>query len=1141
MSTLAPLVKEMQLSAEQEKSLQAEGNVAVTAGAGTGKTRTLVARYLSLLARGLTPRQVVAITFTQKAAREMRNRVREGVRLYLERAGLAADESAHWQAVYDGLDAARIGTIHSLCAEILRHHPAQAHVDPRFEMLDEGQMALLKAQAVDAALAWAVDDAEAVQLFADWNERDLRTLVSHLLIQRLDVESTRTTPGREVWAHLWEPRLASTIGGFTDDERVKTCFDELLALRRDGTLDRADAAGDALAPLLHEMLCRWETILAARQEKDWSEIALQLSPLRQALKQKGRKGNWAPAEPKTIVKELQALYDDRLAVWTAPSGQVPPLDLDVDRRLADELVPRLLRIYDRALAHYAQAKQGRPALDFDDLEDGALRLLREHPPIRAYWQGLIRALLVDEFQDTNSRQRDLLDLIAAREDKLFIVGDGKQSIYRFRGADVTVFRQTRREIGARGETFELATSYRAHRALIEGLNGLLEPVLGAQEDPQRPYVEPFAPLFPSRHEPAFGLQPPFIEFHLALGTKSQGGLDRAARALVARLIQLVEGQPAAPKAASRDGSAQGRALTYGDIAILCRATRSFAAYENALDEAGVPFLTVAGRGFYERPEVRDVLNALRALSDPTNDLALAGLLRSPACALSDMALYRLVRARDERQAPSLWALLGEPDRTFLQDDAGLGARAYALIERLHGLVGHVPVADVLKAFLDLTAYRAVLLRAGQGRGARNVAKLLSDAHASGIVGVSAFIEYVEQLRDVGTREGEAHTVATGAVQVMSVHAAKGLEFPIVVIGDAGRDSVSVNGLLIDRELGVLPPLEEKRIVEGQVQKVTPAICRLARQNAQDQEDAESDRLLYVAATRAQEMLLISGVTGPSLRGWLKRLDCALPLADCIQNGDPESTTGQQVILWANGQPIACALYSPTAGVSMRSATIAQAAPRFLPQHLPLLHTLGPEPVASDAKARELALDPPRRVWRVAPKERATRAPAWVVGKIVHNALERWLFADWRAQDRATWVEAQAKECGLTEEWRVRDAVRRVEHILTRFQATSLYNRMAAAEQRFHELPYSVLGPQGKLENGVIDALFREGSHWTLVEFKTDDIRGPAQLEKMLQNEDYVPQVAAYLAAAERLLGVRPHPVLCLLNYAGNIHMVEDRW
>ena len=201
----------------------------------------------------------------------------------------------------------------------------------------------------------------------------------------------------------------------------------------------------------------------------------------------------------------------------------------------------------------------------------------------------------------------------------------------------------------------------------------------------------------------------------------------------------------------------------------------------------------------------------------------------------------------------------------------------------------------------------------------------------------------------------------------------------------------------------------------------------------------------------------------------------------------------------------------------------------------------PEPVTSDAKARDRAPDPPRRVWRVASKRRDSRAPAWVVGKIVHTALERWLFSDRRGQDLTTWVAAQARDCGLTEERRVRDAARRVEHILTRFQATGLYGRMAAAEQRFHELPYSLLDPQGKLENGVIDALFREGSRWTLVEFKTDDIRGPDQLAEVLQKQDYVPQVTAYLAAAERLLGIRPHPVLCLLNYANNIHMVEDRW
>jgi ATP-dependent exoDNAse (exonuclease V) beta subunit len=166
----------------------------------------------------------------------------------------------------------------------------------------------------------------------------------------------------------------------------------------------------------------------------------------------------------------------------------------------------------------------------------------------------------------------------------------------------------------------------------------------------------------------------------------------------------------------------------------------------------------------------------------------------------------------------------------------------------------------------------------------------------------------------------------------------------------------------------------------------------------------------------------------------------------------------------------------------------------------------------------------------------------VVGKIVHGALERWLFPSPGDGGFERWATAEARGCGITDKREIRDGVRRAAQNLARFQATALYEQMTAASQCYHEVPYSVIDEQGRLEHGVIDALFRdeEGS-WALVEFKTDRIRDQQELEQKLSEKDYVPQVARYVAAAERLLGVRPRPVLCLLNCFRAVHVVEDRW
>ena len=217
------------------------------------------------------------------------------------------------------------------------------------------------------------------------------------------------------------------------------------------------------------------------------------------------------------------------------------------------------------------------------------------------------------------------------------------------------------------------------------------------------------------------------------------------------------------------------------------------------------------------------------------------------------------------------------------DDGQAAARAISLITRIHNQVGRVSVADLLKAFLDATDYRAALRRSGNVRAARNVAKLLADAQNSGLVGIGEFLETVGNLKESGAREGEARATAEGAVQIMSIHAAKGLEFPVVVIGDAQYKGRSQDRMVIDPKLGVLLPLKD---ADGKL----PAIYNLARKSEVDQDQAETNRLLYVAATRAQERLILSGciqlkkdTTPGYLSGWLKQIAGKgyqrLPLAD----------------------------------------------------------------------------------------------------------------------------------------------------------------------------------------------------------------------------------------------------------------------
>jgi len=1117
---LHPIVEQMCPSSEQTPAILQRGrDIVVTAGAGTGKTRTLVARYLSLLAEGLPLRSVVAITFTRKAAREMRNRVRDDVRRYLIRADLEAEARQQWPGLSSKLDAARLGTIHSLCTDILRAHPAEARVDPHFEVLDEGQANILRRQAVEEALAWAADDQEVVALFALLGEWGLRSMLDRLMGQRSDAGDAFARMPGDVLAH-WQKALT---------ESQEECLPRLLAdqdWQEAVEVLRSNVADDPADQLEAER----QKGLAAVDGAAAGPLAERLTSLAglDAIRlNAGRRAAWPGGKDqvdgvKAALRTLRELWQDAMVLHL----HLTPMDEARARAL-----PSLAALFGYACERYAALKQPRNALDFDDLEQGALALLRGNPEVLARWQEEIGAILVDEFQDTNGRQRELVTLLNGEGGRLFVVGDAKQSIFLFRGADVTVFRaeRERAEEGG-GIVFSLDVSYRAHRELVEGLNDLLCPVLGDEADPGRPWVEPFAPLRHHREEPSPGFGAPHVEVHLTVGKKGAGALDRAADALAGRLVDLVEGGQVR---VADDGG--GRPLDYGDIAILCRSSTSFGPYENALERAGVPFLTVAGRGFYGRPEVRDVLNALQALADPTDDLALVGLLRSPAMALSDAALYLLSLERDGESAP-LWDVLRQQGGGLPGADGERATRAAEVITNLHGQVGRVSVADLLKRFLDATDYRAALLQAGQSRGARNVAKLLADAHASGIVGVGEFLEYIRTLRDAGAREGEARATGEGAVQIMSVHAAKGLEFPVVVVGNVTHSSRGSSGVLIDSDLGVLLP-------KVATDDAPPAIYEWGKARADDQEAAESDRLLYVAATRARERLILSGCVSLRKDGtlgkqgpWFGKIagERGLGLEGQYIEHDEEGARAIHRHLRVGQTPVSCTIYEPGWSQPGRPRQ-AKAAPVESAVPPPLLKLVSRGRERVDARTSEQERIPPQRVWTVAPTVKRPRAPAWVIGSLVHEALAVWRFPDGQF---ARWAEARARSHGITDGRQLRDAINRSRRLLLRFQDHPLCQEMDDADRRLHEVPYDLM-VDGKPDRGTIDALFLREDKWTVVEFKTDELRDQAQLDRLLEEQDYRAQTERYVKAVEHLLGQHPRTILCLLNYAGQVRLLEE--
>jgi ATP-dependent helicase/nuclease subunit A len=1087
------LLSQYSFKGNQEKAVtDSSSAIAVTAGAGSGKTLSLVGRYLHLLEQGYPIRSILAITFTEKAAREMRSRIRNSLS-HVERLTFSVQRSE--------LDSARIGTIHSLCAEILRSHPAEAGLDPAIEVLEEGLSAALQAEAIESALAWAATDEQSVALFGVFKENELRQILQALMSRRLDITADVTSKLAASLVGRFSVTLNSYLVTHLDSPAWLDAFSVLASHKSSSPEDKLELARQSV-------LAKWDEIQQARAAQNWDAVLASLTALRKAISTQGQKANWDDiATVREAMVALRDIYEEHLKFLAEKSR------FAVDEQLAEHL-PAVHRLLDQTLLEYQRLKEDR--LDFDDLEGLTANLLTTHPEVRAQIQAELRAVLVDEFQDTNDRQRQIVyaltrfsplpsgEWLGVRASvDLFVVGDSKQSIYRFRSADVTVFRQVQSDIqSSGGELIDLNLTFRAHKPLLGSLNYLLAPILGEEDDPARPYAVPFAPLKAYRQNPVReNIQPPFIEFHLGLGESADEGRQAAAQSLANRLRELH----------------QTEGFDWGDMALLFRSSTAFPIYESALEAAGIPFVTVAGRGFYDRPEIRDLLNILAAIADPTDDLALVGLLRSPAFALPDAEIYKL-RYLDNSTAPVslLESLKRNTQHVTCNSYHVTSLHPYTLLTELHALSGRAPAAAILKRLLDLIHYRAILATDPNGaRMIRNVEKLLADAHRSRLVSLTDFLAYVQTLRDVGLREGEAPADSSnaGAVQLMTIHKAKGLEFPLTVLADAARSAEH-------RGNSARVQLSDTLLLDLRDEDFHATAWQLAARLEDDRAQAEDARLLYVAATRAKEKLLVSGHVKQkkdgtlSLSGWLNKFSF-------LETATPEHFPINDRILTK--------IY-PYSQADEPAAPQPDSTPQAeSPRKSDLLDPLIPASTFTEEKLRARESDPPQRVWRIVSNapQKTPRAPAWLVGRLVHEALRRWRF-----DNLEDFLKPFALESGLTAEAEIRAAIHESRRMLERLRAHPLFAELDPAE-RHHEVRYDL--PDGR---GILDLLYRTAAGWFIIDFKTDEVRSDAEAQSAISQNGYDHQVERYAQAISNQLKVQAKTRLVFLNVKDSIAIFD---
>lgn len=810
-------VDHTELSAEQAEALMdARPRVLVAAGAGSGKTRLLVAYFVrALVDEGVPVERLVAVTFTRKAAAELTERIRSA----LENCGRPDLARA--------LDAATIGTIHALCRRLIKERALEAGVDPAFAVLEAEAARLTKDEASRRA----------------WEQ----------VLQRTD------EAGLEVIAHRRDA-LRREMVALYDRLRGMGCERPQVPMPPRSDLERTRTA---LSAAIREALDA-----GGRVAHPGKSLSTDLERLDQCLR-------WVEtpdrqADPQEKLEETLRFF---------PSGKTRSMEPHFEpvRRaltryrhtLAEDLLEPFVRTLNDLLAgfheEYEAHKRERGILDFADLELRAMALVKGGGDSSEPVTGpTVSRVLIDEFQDTNELQCGVLDRLGAS--RVLMVGDERQSIYRFRGADVAVFRRREEELEAAGAgsplggLHRLDVNYRSRPEILGFLNRLFahQGFFGARQSPLRQPGPEKGPPSCDKH--------PAVEILVSYRRCANVGgpvpsiQEAEAEATAERIRRLID----------EEGWSER------DIVVLLPAQTNVHQYRQSLSSRGIQVYLVRGKGYYSQEEVADVTSLLRLLVNPHDDLALVGVLRSPLVGMSDDGLYLL--GREERKGRiSLWETVRSA-RTDSLDDADRRSLSEFVrrFERLRRRVGRPGLARLIDDAVTACDYDICLLASPEGKrrfaNVRKLMRMADDYETLRGPDLAGFVELIRSMGDLSDTEGSAPTLAEGedVVRVMTVHQSKGLEFPVVVLAGLGSgvQSGRAGEVVVgdDGRVGVFLKGSKHESHETYDLSWGPAVEILEESRAKDQE--EDIRLLYVAMTRAQQRLLLVGAT--SVDGKLDR-------------------------------------------------------------------------------------------------------------------------------------------------------------------------------------------------------------------------------------------------------------------------------
>jgi len=1046
----------------------------VEAGAGTGKTHELVGRVVALVARGTPLERIAVITFTEAAAGELRDRVRGRLD---EHARDATDEAVRdrCRRAVAAFDDSAITTLHGFAQRIIAEFPLEAGLPPGFEVLDE----------IESQVAFAEDWSRFRDtLFEDGSLAEAVSVAATLGIGAWHLEPVAREIGDQ-WdrAADWHPGRPPVPA--IEAAPVLAAIDDAVALAP-GCSDESDR----LLLRLRDV----ETIGAAvRDAADDLERLQVLAAWTLGAGNRGKKGNWPGDGKARVVERLAAAEEAR------------------SRAVATTVRPAMTTLLD-AVAEFSrgrvEARRREGRLEFHDLLVHACRLLRRDAGVRAVLHDRYQALLLDEFQDTDPLQIELAVLIATTETdvadthwstcalapgRLFVVGDPKQSIYRFRRADIELYRRVR---GSIGERLALVTNFRSCPEIVAFVDDVFSSRFGEGDPLQAPYDPPTAARPVAEHEPVrvFGAPAP-------KGTD----LDALRRTEAEELASIVRRARVERWQIRADGGST-RDARYGDVAILLPTRTTLPYVEAALDALAVPARVESQSLVFSTTEVGELLNVLTAIDDPVDDVAIVAALRSPGFACRDDALVAFV------QAGGSWDYRREPPASLPPDHAVVTALAdLRLLHEQRWWEG--PSEIVERVIRERRLLELAVERARPRDHWRRIRFVADAARAYADAGGSSLRGFVTWARSQAEEDARAIEVVVpepddDAVRILTVHGAKGLEFPIVVLTGLGIQEKPRTGRVL---FGADDPevcLKAKGpfVTDGYAER---------QEREKEAWRAEQVRLLYVATTRPVDHLVVS----------LHHVEGTTCLtAQLLDAARSRPEIGRAAV---DPEPAAVAPVAPTEDregwITARTAAVEGG--RRAP-------TVAATAIARQARPEATELPTVASGVEDLPSGEA-EAPSWrrgragsAIGRAVHAVLQTVDLASGAGIDAT--ARAQALAEGVPDR---EDEIRALAS--TALAAPIVRTTVANGWPRWREVP--VAAPiDGVLLEGFVDLLVETPDGYVIVDWKTDAVGSDTEIDAALAR--YRLQGGAYALALESVLD---RPVVgCTFVFTGARGAIE---